>query len=333
MGSTSPDWQAYCGALFESPHVLIAVLDRELRFERVNRAYAEATGRPPEVFPGQRHFDLYPNAENEEIFRRVLETGESFTVREKPFAHPDLPGTPLTFWDWSLVPVRGQDGRVDYLVLQLLDVTDKVTARRLAAEHEVLLRELHHRVKNNLQIIGALLRDTKRRHPDIAAALDPTLGHISTIARIHDLVAGDSDLGSIDLGTYALSIAQSLEALHARPEIRIEVEGACPVPLDLASPLGMILHELVCNALEHAFPHGGAGRIEVIVRCDDSTCELEVCDDGVGLPEDRTTSDGSSGLDLVHGLTRQISGRFEAYAITPRGTCCHLRVPLPRRRP
>ncbi len=126
--------------LFSSIDTLIAYLDRDFNLVRVNDTYAKAAGHPPEYFTGKNHFDLYPSEENEAIFRRVVETGESFYVLEKPFEYGEYPERGVTYWDWSLQPVKENGGAVEGLVLSLVDVTERKRAEiQLAAQNEELL--------------------------------------------------------------------------------------------------------------------------------------------------------------------------------------------------
>ncbi|MBI5055751.1 MAG: PAS domain-containing protein [Nitrospirae bacterium] len=120
--------------VFSNVYVLIAYMDKDFNFIRVNKKYAESDGREPEFFTGKNHFDLYPHKENEEIFRRVAETGEPFFIRSKPFLHPERG---MTFWDWSLKPVKDADGKTAGLVLSLVDVTENITlyAELMRADH------------------------------------------------------------------------------------------------------------------------------------------------------------------------------------------------------
>lgn len=111
--------------VFSSMHLMIAQMDRNFNFIRVNNAYAEADERSPDFFVGKNHFDLYPNEENEAIFRHVVETGEPYFAYEKPFEYPNHPERGVTYWDWSLQPIKDADGRVEGLILTLLDVTDR----------------------------------------------------------------------------------------------------------------------------------------------------------------------------------------------------------------
>jgi diguanylate cyclase (GGDEF)-like protein/PAS domain S-box-containing protein len=111
-------------AVFSNVHALIAYMDADFNFIRVNRPYAEADGREPEFFVGKNHFALYPHAENQAVFRRVLETGEPYHAYAKPFAYPDHPELGTTYWDWTLSPVKEQAGKVTGLILSLVDVTE-----------------------------------------------------------------------------------------------------------------------------------------------------------------------------------------------------------------
>ncbi|MEK6698627.1 MAG: PAS domain S-box protein [Nitrospirota bacterium] len=123
--------------MFSNIHVMIAYMDTDFNFVRVNRTYAEADGRTPEFYPGRNHFALYPNEEKEAIFRRVVETGEPYFAYEKPFVYAEHPEHGVTYWDWSLMPVKESDGGIIGVMMSLIDVTDRKLAEverdRLAA--------------------------------------------------------------------------------------------------------------------------------------------------------------------------------------------------------
>lgn len=117
-------------SFFSSTHVNIAYMDKNFNFLRVNKAYAEVCGEEPEFFPGKNHFELYPNEENEAIFQRVVETGEPFVTYAKPFVFPDDPDEKVTYWDWTLSPIKDSSGVVQWLLFYLVDVTEKEVMRR-----------------------------------------------------------------------------------------------------------------------------------------------------------------------------------------------------------
>jgi len=123
--------------IFSNVHVLLAYMDTDFNFIRVNNRYAEADGHVPEFFIGKNHFALYPNEENEAIFRKVAETGETFFVRAKPFRYAEHPERGTTFRDWSLRAVKDEYGKVSGLVLSLIDVTQNIML------YEELLRTDH----------------------------------------------------------------------------------------------------------------------------------------------------------------------------------------------
>ncbi len=122
--------------IFEHTHVLVAYLDPGFNFVRVNRAYAEADKREPSFFPGQNHFDLYPNPENEEIFRRVAETGQPHFAYAKPFEYAEHLERGTSYWDWSLIPIKDLGGSLTGLILTLANVTERVRAQQALWESE-----------------------------------------------------------------------------------------------------------------------------------------------------------------------------------------------------
>lgn len=128
--------------IFSSLFGMVAYLDREFNFIRVNKAYAEADGRPPEDFVGKNHFELYPHAENEAIFRRVIECDEPYIAYSKPFEYPDAPERGTSYWDWELTPVHDGQGKVDGLLLSLHEVTDRVEAEQARLKSEERFRLL-----------------------------------------------------------------------------------------------------------------------------------------------------------------------------------------------
>jgi signal transduction histidine kinase len=111
-------------AILEHSHLLVAVLDRQFNYLRVNRAYAEALGREPEFLPGRNHFDLFPNTGNLQAFKRVLETGEPHFVQATPLEPAERPERAARLWDWSFVPFKDAGGAVAGVILTLTSVTD-----------------------------------------------------------------------------------------------------------------------------------------------------------------------------------------------------------------
>jgi diguanylate cyclase (GGDEF)-like protein/PAS domain S-box-containing protein len=154
--------------LFCNTNVLFAYLDRDFNFIRVNCAYARADGRTPDHFPGKNHFDLFPSDENHAIFRRVVETGEPYETYAKPFEYAHAPERGMTYWDWSLHPVKDAAGRVTGLVLGVINATERIKAEervrflqrydeltglpKLGALSERLREAIHDALKDGRQV-------------------------------------------------------------------------------------------------------------------------------------------------------------------------------------
>ena len=126
--------------IFATTHFCIVYLDRDFNFVRVNQAYADACGHAPAFFVGKNHFALYPGEKVEAIFRNTVATGEPFTTYANPFEFPDHPEWGVTYWDWTLHPVKDEAGGVEGLLFALLDVTPRKRAEQELRENESSLR-------------------------------------------------------------------------------------------------------------------------------------------------------------------------------------------------
>jgi PAS domain S-box-containing protein len=129
--------------VFSNIHVCVAYMDRDFNFVRVNRAYADADEKTPEELAGKNHFSLYPHKENEEIFRKVRDTGEPYFAYEKPFAYRANPERGLTYWDWSLQPIKEAEGGVSGLVLSLVNVTERKRAEEESLRLTTAIEQAH----------------------------------------------------------------------------------------------------------------------------------------------------------------------------------------------
>lgn len=130
-------------SIYDTTKGLIAYLDVNFNFIRVNKKYATAGGHPPEFYIGKNHFDLYPYEENEVIFRRVVETGQAISYSAKPFEYKEYPELGITYWDWDLIPVKDSMNTVTGLIFSLVDVTE-----RKKAEDE--LRKTNERLEDRI---------------------------------------------------------------------------------------------------------------------------------------------------------------------------------------
>ncbi|MSV35336.1 MAG: response regulator [Bryobacterales bacterium] len=219
------------------------------------------------------------------------------------------------------------------LLRDLRDERDRLS--RSLAEKDVLLQEVHHRVKNNMQVIVSLLRLQAKAFPDerLALMLREMQNRIEFMAQIHEQLYQAGDLRMVDLARHAALIAGSL--LHTygfeepRVSLRMEMEPL-PLAVDQAIPAGLILNELVSNALKHAFADGRTGSVCIRGGRRDGRVTLEVRDDGMGLPEPVDLLQPKSlGLRIVNILTRQLRGKFESVCeLRSKATIFRLTFPL-----
>ncbi|MDJ0367700.1 sensor histidine kinase [Hymenobacter sp. H14-R3] len=184
----------------------------------------------------------------------------------------------------------------------------------LLEDKEWMLKEIHHRVKNNLQVIGSLLRSQSVYLPAGAArtAIRESRNRVHAMALIHQKLYQSEHLAGVPMAAYIQEIVDHLLAsFDCPPGIRVELAVA-PVQLDvaLAVPVGLILNEAVTNALKYAFPNGRGGHLFVGFAAPTADCyQFSICDDGVGFEADfEPTQSRTLGLSLIEGLSKQLGG-------------------------
>jgi PAS domain S-box-containing protein len=229
---------------------------------------------------------------------------------------PEIPASEL------ILAHKSPSGSVEFLSTIIRDMSEQKEAEtRIKAsleEKEVLLKEIHHRVKNNLQIVSSLLQlqASYIRDPDALNIFEESRDRIKSMALIHEQLYQSNDLAQIDFPEYLRSLLNMVLSAHRSNRTRVETRlHVDPVSLDLdtAIPVGLITNELVTNSLKYAFAGRSVGEIGVrLTRSETGDFLLMVSDNGVGLPEkfnfDKATS---LGLRLVRILTRQMRARLE----------------------
>ncbi len=211
-------------------------------------------------------------------------------------------------------------GAVTHFHGYIMDTTERKQVQedlqRSVREKEILLREVHHRVKNNMQVISGLieLQATRISDPEIRSLFFESQNRIRTMALIHEILYRSSDYARIDFSTYLKELITHLLSSYGRDNGGIEIETRLDVTylsLDLAIPCGLMANELISNALKHAFPHGKKGRIVIkLLQPAKGQYELSVSDDGIGFPADLEIAKASTfGLQVVNGIaTHQMRG-------------------------
>jgi two-component system, sensor histidine kinase PdtaS len=230
------------------------------------------------------------------------------------------------------IPLMPGGSQVGTLVL-LRDVTELRRRERALLSKDATIREIHHRVKNNLQTVAALLRLQARRLdlPEARVALEEAVRRVRAIALVHDTLSQTLD-GPVDFD----EVADRLITMVG--EVSAAESGSLPrragsfgqLPAALATPLSMVLTELLQNALEHGL-RGRSGVVEVSTRRLESELEIVVADDGEGLPVGFSLSASPRlGLQIVRTLVEgDLRGQLEIVPRPGGGTLATLRIPVP----
>lgn len=288
----------------------------------------ELVGRPVEMLVPERFAALHPKFRDgfrAEPRPRTMGSGRDLFGRRR-----DGSEFPVEI---GLNPVRTAKGAM--VLASIVDITERHRAQQkledALREKTVLLNEVHHRVKNNLQIICSLLNMQSSASADtqLHEILKEVEHRVRAMALTHQLIYERKDFARIDLGEYLQRLAQLLLGAYRGNSGRIALTcrlPAAPVTVDLvrAIPCALIVNELITNAFKHGFPGERRGEIVVALAADPAGgIELSVADDGVGLPAELTVETARSlGLQLVALLTEQLHGRIEAGG--GHGTCFRL---------
>jgi PAS domain S-box-containing protein len=285
---------------------------------------------------GERLALLYPPEELDllaEIHRKMKKkqveySGEITLVRKNGEKFPAL---------LNMYPLRDEAGKVKAAVSVCIDITilkrAEAQIRASLLEKENLLREIHHRVKNNMQVVSALLvlQSKKTKDRRILEMFRDSEHRIKTMALIHEKLYQSRSFGTIDLAEYLTRLIQylfrSYEELSAGVTLDMDVRDIS-LDIDTALPASLIINELVSNSLKYAFPHGKGGKICIRARREEGGgCVMEIRDNGVGLPHGLDLEKTETlGLRLVHGLAvSQLGGSIERG--TGKGTSFIIRFP------
>lgn len=230
-----------------------------------------------------------------------------------------------------VLPLLADEGTAGALVLAR-DVSEVRQKERELSVKDATIREIHHRVKNNLQTIASLLRLQGRRlqSGEAKEALQESVFRIGSIALVHETLSEDPS-HDVDFADVVRRISSMVREGLVLPdnEIRIEVVGSTGLlGADLATPLAVTVTELMQNAIEHAFPDGGGGDLKVSLGAENGEVSVVVSDDGIGLSADHVAGSGL-GLQIVRSLIEELGGRFEL--VSDGGTRATVRVPRDRK--
>jgi len=308
---------AQLGRIIEEAATEVYVLNaRNLRFKSANRGARQNLGLDAQTLSGLSLLDIQPEIDRRRFVQlvRPLRHGE---VREVVYETTHRRRDGSTYQAQVTLQLHHNAEPPVYHAL-VQDVTERqlrqealsaalAEAQGLLQEKETLLREVHHRVKNNLQVIWSLIKleAADIADPDIRSRLETVARRINVLGQIHQQLYGTDNLARVDLAQYLHRLADNLADLHAHRPVALMVEAErLTCDLEYAIPLGLIANELVSNSLEHGFPDDRAGTVAIRLYRDQGVAVLEVADDG---RSDRTAPLASGlGLRLVEALVRQL---------------------------
>jgi two-component sensor histidine kinase len=186
----------------------------------------------------------------------------------------------------------------------------RARAETLLADKEVLFQEIHHRVKNNLQIIASFLTMQAVRSNDqnVASAFEEALSRLQSMALVHQILYEQNDAADVSMDAYLRALSDNIGQTYGADErhIRIRVDADdTRLALDQAVPLALLANEALTNALKHAFPAGRGGEVNIRLHRDSDGLSFSLADDGVGMPQ---TPGSGLGLTILNALARQLDG-------------------------
>jgi PAS domain S-box-containing protein len=294
--------------ILNSANEMVAYYDKNLRIVWANRASGESVGKKPEDLIGMHCYEVWHQRNSPCENCPVIQARKEKVPKEAEQQTPDG-----RFWNIRGYPVLNDSGEVTALIEFGQDITDRKRAEELKKkelnEKRVLLRELYHRTKNNIQVISSMIRLRSRQveNTSVKDILREIDNKIQSMALVHKKLYESQELSSLNLNTYFQDLIGLIRNSYSMTEDRIKIiyKGAdIPVLIDTAIPLGLVLNELLSNAYKHAFPGGRKGKIRVeLSRGPSREIILDVSDNGIGLPPDfDVEKDGKLGLGTVMAL-------------------------------
>ncbi|MBM9499280.1 MASE1 domain-containing protein [Leptospira sp. 201903071] len=288
-----------------------------------------------------KNWKRFFSQDNFKVFRRVLRK-----IREESYFYEVEVGFRVqdnTRLDikirWSVPP--GFETSLSSVIVTLLDFTEiKSTERKLQLsleEKEVMLKEIHHRVKNNLQVISSLLsmQSDYVHDKESLSVFKESQNRLRTMSMIHEELYQSENLGKIQYSIYIEKLLNQLFQVYGKAEsIRLITQlESLDISVNRAIPIGLILNELVSNSLKYAFPQNlsatGLPELKIFLSKKNENLELKIEDNGIGMPLGFDLDDSTSlGLKLVNILVRQLKGKIDFSSDSKKGTQFTILVPL-----
>ena len=304
----------YTQSVIEANPDLIVVLDEKGIILDINAAGELLSGIPKENLIGTSYFGyLVEDGTLASSFFSLLKDGRIENIVH--LKRTDGSATPLSI---HAMVIRGREGRKDRIIVAAHDITrqkqDEEAIRASLDEKVLLLREVHHRVKNNLQIIISLTNLQMRQtdDPEVKKIMSETQNRVRAMSLVHEKLYRSESLSRIDFADYTRFLATQLFSYFGTDTRRVHLDfsmGEIMVDINTAVPLGLLMNELISNALKHAFPQGREGAISIRGEDTGDLITLVVRDNGIGIPAELDWKNTTSlGMRLVTSLIDQVDG-------------------------
>lgn len=315
--------EAYANQIIEGAPEAMLIVDNDGRIRRINKRIEEIFGYKRKELLGQNLEILVPGryrsghkAHRNKFFEspepRYMGQGRTLFARRKDGSEVAV--------EVALAPLRSRKGH--QVLATIADISERLNNQKkienALKEKTLLLNEVHHRVKNNLQIIASLLniQASTVKDSELCKLVAESESRIQSMAMVHQILYEHSDFANIELGAYIHRLSELLRGVHDANgrgiTININTENVY-MDINVAIPLGIITNELLCNAFKHAFPDNRGGEIWVeLIRLSKTTARLTVRDNGRGLAHGSTAPAGTSlGMKIIMLLAQQIRGKLE----------------------
>jgi PAS domain S-box-containing protein len=313
---------------------IIAITDREGTIEYINPRFAQVTGYSREEAIGKNPRILKSGKHPDAFYEELWNTISKGTVWRGEFCNKKKNGD--CYWESaSISPVFDEGGRITTYIKVAEDMTDRKKAeeeiRKQLKEKEILLREVHHRVKNNMATIVSLLslQAGSTELPEVKASLQATISRVESTRVLYDTLLISEDLREISIQPYVNDLIDAiLKVFDPEQTITIERDIAdFVVSSKLAFSLGIIINELLTNVFKYAFPDHASGVVSLSIGTEGGTVSLIIQDNGVGFDEGTLKNESTGfGFTIVQMLVEQSSGTF--IRSNDNGTKIVVRFPL-----
>jgi PAS domain S-box-containing protein len=296
------------------------IADEDMTISLVNKTFENILKQNKEDIEGKQNWiNMLVPAEREKIenFHKTHEKGDLVTIIPKTYeTQANVQGNTKDFFaTFDFIPGTKKS------LISLIDITDRKRAEGMLKtslkEKELLLREIHHRVKNSLQLISSLLTLQASEIDDekILARYKESENRIHTIALIHESLYQSTNISNINFRDYVEVLVEDIMNSFGVSTNKVKTIlklGDYNLGIETAIPLGLIINELVSNSLKHAFKGYDKGEIKIILEKNDETYTLTIKDNGIGLPEGFKFGETSSlGILLINSLVNQLEGELD----------------------